>query len=117
MKLCVEDLNHILIDDSVSWSFELIESKILGKIKNLAVVKAKEKNIDDDKYYYYYHISFYEIISVERFFELVDKGIIDVKFKISTYLKGVKYGEMNSHGVGFNINIKNLLDLYYLRDF
>ena len=115
--LCIEDLNHNLVDDSVSWSFELIENKILGKIKNLAIVKAKEKIIDECKYFYYYHIDFYELISMNCFFDLIDKGIIDVTFKISTYLKGVKYGEMNNHGVGFNINIKNILDLYYLRDF
>ena len=117
IRLLVEDLDHNLIDNTASWSFDSIESKIYGKIKCLAIVKAKEKIIDSDSYYFYYHIGFYEIKSAKRFFELVDNGIIDVTFKVSTYLKGIKYGEMNNHGTGFNINIKNLLDLYYLRDF
>lgn len=115
--LLVEDLNHNLVDDTASWSFDLIENKINGKIKYLAIVKAKEMIIDDIPYYFYYHIGFYELKSAKKFFELVDKGIIDVTFKVSTYLKGIKHGEMNNHGTGFNINIKNLSELYYLRDF
>ena len=117
IRLIIEDLNHKVVDKQISWSFELLENKIDMKIKNLAIVKAKEKKVDGVSYYYYYHIGFYELKGKKNFFELINAGMINITFKMSTYMKGIKYGEMNNHGIGFNIDMINLLDLYYLRDF
>ena len=117
VQLQIYDYQMKLLEDDVSWSFDLLYEKINNKIQNLAIVKAKELTKDNEKYYFYYHISFYEIKSAECFIKLIEEGVITITFMISTYLTGKKYGEMNNHGIGFIINIQNILKLYYLKDF
>lgn len=115
--LNIYNLEEKLIENKVSWSFELIEEKINNKIKNLAIVKADIKKEDNKTYYRYYNINFYEIKGLETFIKLIEENIITITFKISVYLTGKKYGEMNNHGIGFDINEKNINDLYNLKNF
>lgn len=117
IRLCIYDLSEKLIDNKISWSYKLIEEKINNKIKNLAIVKTDIEKKENTEYYYYYHISFYEIKSVETFLTLVEDGIITITFKISVYTTGPKTGEMYNHGIGFDINEKNINKLYNIKDF
>lgn len=117
IRLNIYDLNKNLIENKISWSFELIKEKINLKIKNLAIIKADIKKENEKTYYKYYHISFYEIKGINEFIKLIEEGIISITFKISVDLSQKKFGEMKNHGIGFDINEKEINKLYNIKDF
>ena len=117
--LQIYDKNKNLIEEQISWSFELLNEKIRYKIENLSIVKADIK-IDEnkiDKYYYYYHIDFYEIKGLDSMLKLIEEGIIYITFNITTHTDIKNFGNIYNHGISFNINIKDIEKLYIKKDF
>lgn len=117
IEMNIYDLAGNLIENNISWSFKLINEKIKMKIANLAIVKADIKEENNEIYYKYYHISYYEIKGINTFIKLIETGVISITFKISVDLSMKKFGEMKNHGIGFDINEKNIKKLYNLKDF
>lgn len=117
IRLNIYNLDNSQIKDNISWSFNWIEEKINTKIKNLAIVKAEQKEINNEIYYKYCYINFYELKTLEDFIKLIEEGIISITFKISVFCSGKKYGQMNDHGVGFIIHEKNIEKLYEKKEF
>ena len=112
IRLEVYDLNKNKIRDNIYWSFQLLNEKINKKMKNLAIVKADIKKINEEFYYKYYAIHFYEIKSLFEFIKAIDAGYIRITFKISVFDSGEKTGDMDDHGTGFDINEKDILQIY-----
>ena len=118
IRLQVFDLNKHLIEENISWSFELINEKIKYKIKNLSIIKAEvKKDIFENEYFYYYHIDFYEIIDDETFIKQIENGIITILFNISVYMDTKKYGNVYNHGTSFRIKIFDIEKLHNKKDF
>ena len=117
IRMNIYDEKKELLENKVSWSYELIKEKIKLKIANLAIIKADIKKVKDKVYYKYYHIKFLEIKGFDEFIKLIDEGIITITFKISVDLSMKKFGEMKNHGIGFDINEKNINKLYIEKDF
>jgi len=58
------------------------------------------------------NIDFYELKDFDTFILLIEKGIIRVVFKIGTFKKGIRKGNIHDHGTSFEINIENVEELY-----
>lgn len=117
IRMNIYDEKKELIENKISWSYDLIKEKINLKIKNLAIVKADIKKDEEKIFYKYYHITFFEIKGFEEFIRLIEEGIITITFKISVDLSMKKFGEMKNHGIGFDINERNINKLYTIKDF
>ena len=118
IRLQVFDLNKNLVEEKISWSFDLIREKINYKIKNLSIIKAEVKKDNFEiEYFYYYHIDFYEIIDDETFIKQIENGIITILFNISVYMDTKKYGNVYNHGTSFRIKIFDIEKLYNKKDF
>ena len=63
-------------------------------------------------YYYYHDIAFYKLKDFDTFISLVDKGIVEITFKIGTHKSGSRIGKVYDHGTDFSIKVKDLELLY-----
>lgn len=102
--------NKIKVD--VSWSFDLIKSKLEQKIKKLALIKTAHKFDNKQEYFYYKRIEFYKIKDFETFLKLIEDGTIKICFKINVYTTGVKEGKMDNHGTDFSIKEEEIEKLF-----
>ena len=100
------------IDVNISWSFELLEKTLESKLKNLAIVMAKHKVLNNEEYFHYSKIIFYKIRDFDTFISLIEKGIITIIFNIDVFKSGKRIGQVHDHGTGFCINLNNVDSLY-----
>lgn len=113
-KLRLIILNNCLqiVDNEVSWSFDLLKEKLLRKLKYLAFIEAESKFISGIEYFKYTDLNIYQLRDFNTFLELIEKGIIKVTFKIGVIKTGDRKGEINDHGTSFSISKENLSRLY-----
>ena len=97
---------------NISWSFDMIREKLRIKMQYLAVVQAISREYKGEKYFYYNKIGFYQIRDFDRFIDLLTKGVIAIKFKISIFKKGKKLGMMHDRGTSFSILACDIDKLY-----
>ncbi len=112
IRLCILNNDLSLIDNEISWSFNLLKEKFERKMKNLVLVKADTKFINGKEYFKYKNISFYKAGSFDKFIDLIEKGIIRITFKIGVFKSGKRIGQTHDHGTGFSIQENNLPLLY-----
>ena len=112
IKVIVIDKIGNIIDPNVSWSFSILKEKVLRKLKYLALIKAESHFTFGVQYFYYYEITFYMLKSFNTFLELIESNIIRTTFMIGAYKTGPKKGQMNNHGVRFDIAEKYLDKLF-----
>jgi len=110
--LSIYDWNKILIDESTYWDLDIIEEKVLRKLKNLALIKAWPNKIGGQEYFKYYKMDVYILKDFENFINAIEDGIIKVVFKIGNYYDEKRYGMVHSHGVGFAIAEDDLEKIY-----
>lgn len=106
--LCVYDWNKVLIDESTYWDFDILEEKLLRKLKVLAVVKAWPNRIGGVEYFKYYKMNIYILRDFNSFLKALEDGVIRLQFKIGNYYDEKRYGMVYSHGIGFAIGESNL---------
>ena len=68
--LSIYDLNYHLLEEKTYIEFITIKSRLELKLKNLAVVHASKKIIDNNLYFRYYLIEIYKLKPFETFLEL-----------------------------------------------
>lgn len=101
-----------IVDNEVSWSFDLLKEKLFRKLNNLAFIEAESKFINSIEYFKYTNLHIYQLKDFNTFLKLIEKGIIKVTFKIGVVRTGDKKGEINDHGTSFSILKENLPKLY-----
>lgn len=106
--------HHMLIDQSTYWDFDILEEKLLRKLKVLAVVRAWPNRVNGYEYFKYYKINIYLLKGFMEFIKLIENGKIKIMFKIGNYYDEKRYGNVSSHGVGFAIQEEDLLELFEL---
>lgn len=113
-KLRLIILNNCLqiVDNEVSWSFDLLKEKLYRKLKYLAFVEADSKFVNGVEHFKYSNLHIYELKDFNTFIESIEKGIIKVTFKIGVVRTGDRKGEINDHGTSFSISKENLSKLY-----
>lgn len=110
--LCIYDNNYKLIDESTYWDFDILEEKLLRKMKFLALVKAWPKKIGDIDYFKYYRMDLYRLKGFDAFLKAIEEGIIKVKFTIGNYYDESRYGMVHSHGVSFSVAYEDLEKIF-----
>ena len=96
----------------ISWSFDLIKTKLEQKIKELAIIKAENKFINGKEFFYYKRIEFYKLKDFDTFLKLIEDGTIKVCFKIDVHVEGIKEGKIDNHGTDFSIKEENIEKLF-----
>lgn len=110
--LNIYDKDNRLIDKQTSWTFKMLEEKLLGKLQILALVDVLYNKSDNINYYKYTDINFYKLKDFNTFIKLIEQGKIDINFTIGVFRAGKRKGQTHDHGTGFRINQDSLSDLY-----
>lgn len=110
--LRIYDNKFKIIDEFVSWSFDLLQEKLERKLKYMVLIHADRKFEHNEVLFKYKDIQFYELISFDKFLWLIENGIIKVTFKIGVYKKNYRYGEIYDHGTSFSIDEKDIPRLF-----
>ncbi len=97
-----------LLDDSIGYTYDTIESVLNKKIKNLFYVGADCNYRDGVERFHFNRAVIYTDPSLERFMNLVDQGLIMYDIRIGSYKSGKNYGKAHDHGSGFRILESNL---------
>lgn len=103
-----------IVDEFVSWTFDLLKEKLERKLKYLVLVHANRKFEHNDVLFKYNNVAFYELKSFNDFIHLIDNGVIKITFKIGVYKSKYRYGQIYDHGTSFSIdecNISRLFDV------
>ena len=111
LELMAVKSNH-KVNLEAYWPFEKIESRLKTKLSKLALVIAKNKFIDNEEHFYYYKIIFYKLRSFKVFLELLEKGIIKIRFNIEGELNGDEITSVCDRGTSFLIDKINLEALF-----
>lgn len=117
--LRIYDNDFRIIDELVSWSFEILQEKLERKLNKLAFVRAERKFEHNIVYFKYKQINFYQLISFERFLTLIENGIIRITFRIGIYKNEKRFGQIYDHGTCFSIDEYNITKLFkqiYIND-
>ena len=91
------------LEVDVSWSFDMLKSKLFLKLTNLAIINADSKFVRGEEYFYYKELKFYKLKSFDTFLELIEKGIINICFNVGVYRIGKRKGQPHDRGVNFSI--------------
>ncbi len=110
--LCVFNVQGVLIDNQTFWTFQLLEEKVLRKLKVLAIVDALYSKHNDEEFFKFNSISFYKLKNFDSFIDLVEQGIIGVTFKIGVFRSDKRYGEIHDRGTGFVIKRTDIEKMY-----
>ncbi len=114
VKLCIYDHFHMEMINDLSWSFEQLKCRLEKKLSYLALINVKRwfSKEQNQVYYKYYKITYYKLISFERFLNLIVNGTIRVNIKISYYKSGSRIGEIHDKGSTFEISEEDLEKLF-----
>jgi hypothetical protein len=81
-------------------------------LKNLFVVFAEEKVINEERYYHYLNAEIYLNFNFEKFLNSIENGVIMFDIRIGVHKTGSSYGRPHDHGSGFRIRKEKIIDLY-----
>lgn len=101
-----------LIDNTSSWSFDLLEEKINLKLKYLCYVNFEKLWYKNNLYVKYLADQYYILKDITTFLNLIEKGKIGICIRLGIYKSGKKFGQLHDHGTGFDI-LENDLSLLF----
>ncbi len=102
-----------LLDRSCGYTYLDIVSALQRKLNNLFYVTADRKHAGDGtELFHFNHAEIYAEPSIDKFLDMVDRGLIMYDIRIGSYSSGKNYGRPHDHGSGFRILARNLHELY-----
>lgn len=106
--------NHKNMDLNVfiSWSFDMLKSKLYLKLNNLAIINADSKFINNTEYFHYNELKFYKLKDFDTFLELIENGKICICFNVGVYRSGKRLGQQHDRGVNFSIKQDDIIYLF-----
>lgn len=110
--LTVYDKNKILIEKEAYIFLETIKEHLNSKIKQLAIIKASKKKIDDIEYFRYYLITLYTLKNFKIFLDLLTKREIEVTLNSRINKTGNNAGRYYNKNLVFQIKKDNLEKLF-----
>lgn len=112
LKICDIYTNEI-IDDYTSWSFEMLEEKLMRKLKYLFFIRTESKrDCKGNIYFRYKNYKCYKLKSFNDFINAIEKGKIRITFSIGVFKTGKRFGQIYDHGTSFNIKVNFLNCLF-----
>lgn len=112
MFLCIYDKSKNLIEKQSYINLETIKEHLLTKMQNLAIIKASKKTINNIEQFRYYQINLYKLKDYDIFFNLLEKGIIEVSIISRINKTGINAGRYYNKNLVFQIKKKNILKLF-----
>lgn len=100
------------LDDKTSWSFEMLEEKLLRKLQYLFFIRVEQKSTPEGIFFKYKNYKCYKLKSFDHFLAALENGNIRITFTIGVYKSGRKLGEIHDHGTAFNIKFQNLDSIF-----
>lgn len=116
IRLYIYNKYYKLIDNQMSWSFELLQSRLNHKLQYLAYIPVRKWICDGKTYFKYLNLFIYKLKNFDVFLHLVEIGVISVNFKIDYIKSGEFYGQIYNHGATFEIKKEDLDKLFELID-
>lgn len=107
-------IDNFTLDKEIvtSWTFELLEEKLIRKLKYMLFVKARKKLTHNELDYKFTEYTFFELKNSKAFFNLLKEGKIRISFHIGVFYSGKRYGQIHDHGTGFEIEEDSLSSLF-----
>lgn len=96
----------------MSWSFMELKSRLLHKMRYVAIVNVRKERVKEQDYFRFYNHSFYKLKGFDEFLSLIDSGDISVSFKLTYYHSGERFGEYQDKGTGFEVSYESILKLF-----
>ena len=96
LRLIILDYHCQLIDNSMSWSFSQLQSRLEHKMNYVALIPVKKWYINKTIYFLY----------------LIEEGIIRVTFRISYFKDEERFGNIHDRGTTFEIREDDLTKLF-----
>ena len=116
VELLVYNYKNEDVNIGISWSFAYLKERLELKLGYLAFVRVSSCIICGKEYYHYHTLSLYKLKDFDEFIKLIEKGIIDITFKIGVHRDDKKYGKTYDHGTDFSIKVSDLELLYDILD-
>ena len=89
-----------------------IYSHLLIKLNMMALIYGSTKKETNDTYFRYYKMKIYELISKEKFLELLLNGVINVQLMARVHKSGYKEGKYRNKNLIFQINKSDITKLF-----
>lgn len=112
IRLLVATKEYQIIDKEISWSFDLIKSRLNRKLQYLAIINAYKRIINKKEYFHYCKIDFYHLKDFDTFINLLEDGTVKISFCIGIDKYGIKKGKIHDHGTSFEIQEFDIKKLY-----
>ena len=112
LYLCVYDLKDNLIERKSFVYTKSIYNHICLKLNKLAIVHATTNKINNKKYFKYYSIDIYNLISFNKFLELLKSDNIDVSLIARMNKSGADAGRYRNKNLVFSIK-KEKIELLF----
>lgn len=103
MFLYVFDLKNKLIEKESFVYLQSLYNHLCLKLQKLALIHASTKKINDSKYFRYYSIDIYELISFEKFIELLKKDELEISLISRISKSGEDAGRYRNKNLVFSI--------------
>ena len=106
LYLVVHNLKNNKIERESFVYLESIYDHLTIKLKKLALIYGSTRKEADDTYFRYYKIKIYELISKEKFLELLINGIINVQLMARVHKSGYKEGKYLNKNLIFQLKME-----------
>ncbi|MBQ3021153.1 MAG: hypothetical protein IJD92_02875 [Bacilli bacterium] len=110
--ICVYNKNKVLIEKKAYVELENIRKHLLIKLKNLAIIKASKKILNNIEYFRYYEIQLYELKNFYTFKNLLKNGLIEVSIISRISKSGDNKGRYCNKNLVFQIKKDNIEKLF-----
>ena len=112
LRLVIVDYHNHLIDNSMSWSFSQLQSRLEHKMNYLALIPVKKWRTNETVYFRYLNAKFFHLKNFEIFLNLIELGIIRVTFHISYFKDENRFGKIHDRGTTFEIREEDIPKLF-----
>ena len=112
IRLIVYNRRDEIIDNTMSWSFKELKSRLEHKLSYMALVTFKKSSVNGNVYFKYEEIVIYKLRDFSTFLKMIEKGKIVVTFKLYQYHEQEKYGQMHDKGTSFDIKKEYIHELF-----
>lgn len=101
--LCVYNLENKLIEKESYVYLDSLRDHLMIKLNSLAVVYASKKVQNNENYFRYYKLNMYNLISFEKFIELLNKDAIEISLIARIEKSSIDKGRYRNKNLVFAI--------------
>ena len=104
----IYDIHNNLLENKSYIDFKTIKTKLETKLSTLALIYASKKKEKGDNYFRYYKIEIFELISFDKFIELIEQNKIITTIMGRISRSGTEEGRQRNKNIVFQIPKDNI---------